>query len=138
MITIALYKMKHAMHLPSVAYFTKVAKEVFAFCHQKGDYTLSLAFVDDAEMAGLNERWLQRKGPTDVLSFSGEPPCLGEVIINLDMIKRVITERKLSLRPVLVRYLTHGILSLLGMDHKEGEHAFEIQALEDNIVQSIV
>ncbi len=144
MITLTLYKAKTSLRLPSLPYFTKIAEATLKACHKKGTYTLSLAFVHDAEMARLNEHWLQRKGPTDVLSFSGEGSYLGEVIINLDMLKvpripaglqRFCKERAVSVRHMVVRSTVHGMLSLLGFDHKEGERAHENQMLEDTIVQ---
>ena len=33
------------------------------------DSKVSLAFVDDATIAGLNQRFLEHEGPTDVITF---------------------------------------------------------------------
>ena len=138
MIQLTVYKMKHSVRVPSVTYLERVAEGALRASKSQGDVTLSLAFVNDNEMQHLNEKWLHRKGPTDVLSFEGEHPFLGEIVMNLDMLQRAGHEHTISMRAMVTRYIAHGVLSLLGMDHKEGEHAFEIQELEDNIVQSIV
>ena len=138
MITISFYKMKHKVRLPARKYLTKFVEASLTACQKGCDYTLALTFVDDAEMALLNERWLQRKGPTDVLRFTGEDGDLGEVIISLDMLRRVSIERHASVQSIVTRYIAHGVLSLLGFDHKEGEHADKNQALEDTIVKGIV
>ena len=57
-------------------------------CHDK---ELSILFTDDNRMAQLNERYLGRKGPTNVLAFpmsDGEDPAddsvmLGDVVISV-------------------------------------------------------
>ena len=46
-----------------------LAKRVLADRGIGDDAELSLMFVDERAIAGLNERFLGRKGPTDVLSF---------------------------------------------------------------------
>ncbi|MCX7825129.1 MAG: rRNA maturation RNase YbeY [Verrucomicrobiae bacterium] len=78
-------------------------------------HNLSVALVDDATIAALNQRFLNRPGPTDVLSFN-LAPGLGELIVSAE--RAVIVARQLRRPPAaeLALYLVHGLLHLAGFD----------------------
>ncbi|WP_035253624.1 rRNA maturation RNase YbeY [Desulfatiglans anilini] len=89
---------------------------------------LSVLFVDDAEMAELNERYRSRSGPTNVLSFpmGGDPlepetVMLGDVVISVDTARREARAAGENLEEAVDRLLVHGLLHLLGYDHERGE-----------------
>jgi probable rRNA maturation factor len=87
---------------------------------------LSIVIVDDAEIAELNQRYLQRSGPTNVLAFpmqEGEfaaisPHLLGDVVISADTAAREGREAGIPMVARLMALLVHGILHLLGYDHE--------------------
>lgn len=88
---------------------------------------LSLSFVDDAEMEELHLRYLDKPGPTDVLSFplDGEDEhglrVLGDVVIAPSVAARNNPDDPGAELRLLV---VHGVLHLLGYDHEEdGERA---------------
>jgi probable rRNA maturation factor len=89
---------------------------------------VSIAFVDDEAMRGLNRRFRHKASTTDVLTFPaddsyGDPSDdrgrpLGDIVISVDQARRQAAAEKHSL-PVEVRYLIlHGILHSLGYDHE--------------------
>ena len=90
---------------------------------------LSLAFVDDAEMADLNRRYRERNGPTNVLAFAMaegafadlRPELLGDVVISVDTLAREAKRDGVPLQDHLIRLLIHGILHLAGYDHEGSE-----------------
>jgi probable rRNA maturation factor len=90
---------------------------------------LSILFIDDPGMAQLNERYLGRKGPTNVLAFpmaSGpepgyESPMLGDVVISVDTALREAGELNEDPDFTINRLLIHGVLHLLGYDHTQTE-----------------
>lgn len=93
------------------------------------DAELSLLLTDDAEIAELNKRYLNRNGPTNVIAFpmtQGDfatitPGLLGDVVISLDTTKREAEAADLSLLERFTQLLVHGILHLLGYDHEQTE-----------------
>ena len=94
-------------------------------CH---DGELSVLFTDDARMAALNARYLNRKGPTNVLAFpmAGGPapeissPMLGDVVVSVDTVRREAAETGETEETAMDRLVIHGVLHLLGFDHETG------------------
>jgi probable rRNA maturation factor len=85
---------------------------------------LSVSFVDQDEIAGLHERFMDEAGSTDVLSFPlddvGEERegvrLLGDVVVApAEAARNNPDDPEAELRLLLV----HGILHLLGYDHED-------------------
>lgn len=95
-------------------------------CH---DRELSVLFTGDDQIAVLNNQYLGRTGPTNVLAFPMEDPhqkitvspMLGDVVISLDTAARESKEAGESLEETVYRLLIHGILHLLGFDHERSQ-----------------
>lgn len=89
------------------------------------DGELSLVIVDDTQIAKLNEHYLQRQGPTNVIAFpmqEGEfagvtPTLLGDVVISVDTCAREAQSAGIPFEYRLDELLIHGILHLFGYDH---------------------
>ena len=56
-------------HPMEVARWSTLAQRVLAARGVKGENEVSLLFVDEDAMAALNQQFLGKSGPTDVLSF---------------------------------------------------------------------
>lgn len=108
---------------------------------------VSLTFVDDDEMATLNEQHRGKTGPTDVLSFEcdnlndefptlDEPFETGDIIIAPDVAARQAQELGHSFAEEVDTLLVHGILHLMGYDHIEDDEAAEMQALQDEVLNA--
>lgn len=110
---------------------------------------VSIAFVDDDEMARLNRDFRGKSGPTDVLSFecdglddgfggdpagAGVPVELGDVIIAPDVARRQSSRFEHSFEAEVSLLLVHGILHLCGYDHIEDDEAEEMEAREREIL----
>jgi probable rRNA maturation factor len=83
---------------------------------------LSVSFVDEDEMSGLHERYMNEPGPTDVLSFPLEDEMDGDVRLLGDVvIAPAVAARNNPRDPQgeLRLLLVHGILHLLGFDHED-------------------
>jgi probable rRNA maturation factor len=101
---------------------------------------LSIAIVDIAEIAELNEKYRGKTGPTDVLSFEcddlcaavdpEEPVTLGDVVIAPDIARANAEEYGHTVEEELNLLLAHGVLHLLGYDHEAESDAEVMQARE--------
>ncbi|MBF0226538.1 MAG: rRNA maturation RNase YbeY [Desulfobacterales bacterium] len=108
---------------------------------------LSIVFVDDEEIQNLNEKYLNRNRPTNVISFpmqEGEfsgvnPDILGDVVISVDTAEKEANEIDVSLEDRLTELLLHGILHLVGYDHENNDEkeAYEME-LKNNEIMSII
>ncbi|GAJ04209.1 unnamed protein product [marine sediment metagenome] len=112
-------------------------------CHDK---ELSILFTDDKQIAELNNRYLQRKGPTNVLAFpmAGEPmpkvesAMLGDVAISVDTAMRESKESGETLEYTIDRLLIHGVLHLMGYDHEKSAGEARRMALEEERLMGVV
>jgi probable rRNA maturation factor len=102
------------------------------------DAELSLLLTDDAEIAELNKRYLDRSGPTNVIAFpmtQGDfatitPGLLGDVVISMDTAQSEAEAAGLSLLERFTQLLVHGILHLLGYDHEQSDVEAERMAVK--------
>lgn len=98
----------------------------------KVNVPLSVVLVSDKRIAGMNRKYRNRKGPTDVLSFSyDDPEYLGDIIISVETAMRQAEEMGHSLEKELKVLLIHGFLHLLGYDHETDNG--EMRELEERL-----
>lgn len=111
---------------------------------------LSVALVDDPTIHELNRTYRRKDKPTDVLAFpmidrSGstgkkrgprgpiDPSewrgLLGDVIVSIDTAARQADERGRPLLDEITMLLGHGLLHLLGYDHKTDAEEREMTSL---------
>jgi probable rRNA maturation factor len=104
---------------------------------------LSIALVDDVEMAALNGAHRGKPRPTDVLSFSllegahaeRRGALLGDVVIGVETAARQASRRRHTLDDEVARLLVHGVLHLLGHDHERAAEARAMQAEERRLAR---
>lgn len=83
---------------------------------------LSITFVSDETIAELNGTYLQRPGPTDVISFRlGDDPAFGDVYISAETARANADRFAIPLGEELLRLVIHGALHVLGHDHPEDD-----------------
>ncbi|MFN2155377.1 MAG: rRNA maturation RNase YbeY [Anaerolineae bacterium] len=104
--------------------------------------TVSVGIVDDAEIAELNQKYLNHEGPTDCLSFDlSEDQAAGsrvfDLIVNGQMAVRQAAQRGHAPQAELALYVTHGLLHQLGYDDDTPEKARKMHQTEDEILQHL-
>ncbi|MCL1883867.1 MAG: rRNA maturation RNase YbeY [Defluviitaleaceae bacterium] len=105
-------------------------------------YEVSISFVDDEEMRGLNKKYREKDAPTDVLSFPtmGELPPegifpMGDIVISTETALRQAAEYGHSFEREMVFLILHGMLHLLGLDHEADPNDEEVM---EEITESIL
>jgi len=94
---------------------------------------LCIKAVDEPTIAQLNEKWMEKEGPTDVLAFpmdelrpglvneDPEEGVLGDLVLCPEIAARQATTAGHSTEAEIELLTVHGILHLLGYDHAEPE-----------------
>lgn len=127
----------------------------------RGEAEVSLLFVDEKSMAELNERFLGKKGPTDVLAFpideepveggrspdsggSGPgwmppepadlPQMIGDIVICPAVAERNAPHHAGNYDDELALLIVHGALHLMGMDHEEDDEAVVMERREQELL----
>ena len=90
-------------------------------------------------------RWLDESGPTDVLSFpmdelkpnssSDGPGILGDIVLCPEYAKKQAVEIGHSLQDELEVLVVHGVLHLLGFDHRENDEKTMMFSRQDEILR---
>ena len=107
---------------------------------------LCIKAVDEDTISELNQQWMEKEGPTDVLAFpmdelrpglvneEPEEGVLGDLVLCPEVAAHQAETAGHS-RDAEIELLTvHGILHLLGYDHAEPEEHKEMFGLQDEIL----
>jgi probable rRNA maturation factor len=135
----------------------RLASEVLRAEGVRGLSELSLLFVGETEMAELNQGYMGKSGPTDVLAFPidaaeieivapnargvrgpdrappdpGDMPLLlGDVVLCPAVAQRQAPEHAGTLDDELALLVVHGVLHVMGHDHDEPASTAAMRARE--------
>jgi probable rRNA maturation factor len=113
---------------------------------------LCIKLVDESTIAELNEQWMEKEGPTDVLAFpmdelrpglvneEPEEGVLGDLVLCPQVARRQADEARgrgqtgYSATDEIDLLTVHGILHLLGYDHAEPEEHREMFGLQARLL----
>jgi probable rRNA maturation factor len=114
-----------------------------------GAYEVSLFLIDDAEMRELNARHRGLSRTTDVLSFPqfdviedimpgpDGRAALGDIAISLQALARRCANRGDDSAVEFARILIHGVLHLIGYEHRSRPAREAMRRLERRVVDTI-
>ena len=99
------------------------------FILDKKSFSLSLQIINDNEISSINQKWMNKSGSTDVLSFpiiSDEDTTidlnfieLGDLFISLETALKQSLEFNHSIKKEMLWLASHGLLHLLGWEHND-------------------
>ena len=112
---------------------------------EKKRQNLNIILTDDKYITRLNRKFLKRNRSTDVLSFGmkqgkkmiPESDLLGEIYISLDRAEKQANDYHHTLQKEILALAAHGLLHLLGYDHKNTKQREIMQKKEVNYLSSI-
>ncbi|MBM3805827.1 MAG: rRNA maturation RNase YbeY [Actinobacteria bacterium] len=129
----------------------------------RGAAELTLMFVPESTIAGLNEKYMGKSGATDVLSFpldaveAGRAPgpgaisrgpnkssvdlnefpiLLGDVVICPAVASRQAKSHAGNIDDEFALLVTHGVLHVLGYDHQGEKDAVKMQTRERQLLEA--
>ena len=110
-------------------------------------FSLSFEIIDDELIADLNKKWLNKIGPTDVLSFPIiaendsyiDMPIieLGDLFISLDTAQKQSKEFNNSLKEEMIWLASHGFLHLLGWDHRDSNELDRMLFFQEYLISKL-
>ena len=97
----------------------KHVQELLEYLNLSDKAEICISFVNDKTMRELNKKYKNIDRTTDVLSFAQDGDLLGDIVISLETAKKHAKIYKISPENEIKRLLIHGVLHLLGYDHKK-------------------
>ena len=96
------------------------------------DYEISLAFVDNPTIHGINKRFLEHDEPTDVITFpySSGKVLVGELVIGVEVALDQARVGGHEVDAELALYVIHGLLHLVGYDDKDAHDRKQMRVRE--------
>ncbi len=129
-------------NIPDKPQLQQWANAAAAAC-QCGELEMTIRVTDIKESAELNNRYRDKTGPTNVLSFPFEDPpgmqagILGDLVICAPVVQREANEQNKHLNEHWAHMLVHGVLHLCGYDHTDEFGAAEMESLEIRIITGL-
>jgi len=145
-----------------ISRWRELAEKVLRSQGVRGAAELTLMFVPETAIAGLNEQYMGKLGSTDVLAFpldavevvrspgpgamsrgpervpldiSDLPVMLGDVVVCPAVAMRQAPSHAGNLDDEFALLIVHGILHVLGLDHDTDEKAQTMQAAERKLLE---
>lgn len=109
---------------------------------KKTDAELSILITNDSEIEKLNKTYRKKSMPTDVLSFpmnegqkfpQNNIELLGDIVISLDTAKEQSYRENRKLLYQLFFLSAHGLLHLLGYDHRNDKEEKTMNTKTDEL-----
>jgi len=104
---------------------------------------LTIRIVDEAEITSLNMQYRGKDGATNVLSFpyeamtGVETELLGDVVICAPVVASEAIAQGKPLEAHWAHLVIHGVLHLLGYDHKQSPDAVRMESTEAELLASL-
>ena len=109
--------------------------------------SLSFEIIDDLKISDLNTLWLNKLGPTDVLSFpiiSDEDSVsdltsieFGDIFISLEMAIKQAIEYNNTVEQEVIWLASHGFLHLLGWDHQDQTQLENMIKIQEYLISKL-
>ena len=102
-------------------FFSKVIKETI-----NKNILASFLLTDDTNIKKLNYKWRKKNNSTNVLSFpvnsflkEDKYFFIGDIVLSYETILKECKKRKITFKDHFIHLCLHGMLHLLGFDHKD-------------------
>lgn len=117
------------------------AKKIRAIAHRLAkdfkcqNLSIIISFITAQQMRKLNLKYRKKNKETDVLSFNmDEHGILGDVLICPDYVKKMFPGKK-QREEEFLRLAIHGIMHLIGFDHKRKADRLKMMRIQEQYVK---
>jgi len=120
--------------------YTKLTRIILRRLKVNSNKELCITFVNDETMREYNSLYRDIRKTTDVLSFAQDGPditILGDIIISAETAKRRSKGYRIEFDAEIVNLIIHGILHLLGYDHKHNKEAILMRKKERELLSNL-
>ena len=117
------------------------------FIFDKKIFSLSLQIIDDNEISVINQKWMNKSGATDVLSFPIISDVhtnkdlnfieLGDLFISLETAIKQSLEYDHSLKKEMLFLASHGFLHLLGWEHNDDNELDNMLNFQEYLISNL-
>ena len=90
----------------------------------------------DDEIADLHLRFMDIPGPTDVISFPGDPPYLGDIAVSFDTAASQALDAEHSVAREIAYLVLHGLLHLFGYDDLTQPERDAMLSRQDKLIEA--
>jgi probable rRNA maturation factor len=135
---------KEKKKLPKVKQFEKWVLAAMNETSQNKLLTMTIRIVDEKESAKLNKFYRKKNCATNVLSFElgsihigNKTILLGDLVICAPVIFQEAKEQNKELLSHFAHITVHGVLHILGFDHKTAKQRKAMESLEIKIMEKL-
>jgi len=139
---------EHKYSIPSEYLLNSWNYTVNKFLGLESKKSLALTIVSKLDMVSISTKYYKKSLLTNILSFPFIPPSnlslsledknfIGDIIICYDVILEESKIQRKTLFSHLCHLFIHGILHLLGYDHKYSSEMKQMEYLEVSILQKL-
>ncbi|MET4003845.1 MULTISPECIES: rRNA maturation RNase YbeY [Arthrobacter] len=128
----------------------KLIRHILTAMHLHPQTEVSVILADIETMEKLHVEWMDEPGPTDVLSFPMDelrpgtaaeptaPGLLGDIVLCPVVAQEQAVSAGHSMEEELLLLTTHGMLHLMGYDHREPEEKEEMFGIQRELLSSFL
>ena len=134
-------------YLKYKTYFRDILNNAAKVLDMPKRVAVSVIFVNDGQIQGINRDYRNIDRPTDFISFALAdnkeetdyiPNELGDIFINIDAARRQAVDYEHSEKREICFLFTHGLLHLNGFDHQTPEEEKEMIRYQKMILDELV
>ncbi|MFC1560007.1 rRNA maturation RNase YbeY [Candidatus Margulisiibacteriota bacterium] len=104
----------------------------------KKNWVVGIFFVPKKKIRDLNRKYRRKNKGTDVLSFEmKEDGYLGDIIISPEVAKKNAREYGVNYSEEVSGLVIHGLLHLLGYDHKLKKEKAKMFKIQDQLLKEV-
>ena len=116
------------------------------YIFEKKSFSLGLQIISNKEIAFMNQKWMQKNRPTDVLSFpiisdeflnNFDHIELGDIFISLEIAIEQSYEYKHLIYREMLWLASHGFLHLLGWEHNNDFDLEKMLNFQEYLIQKL-